>query len=91
MRDDYPDSKIRMITVFPPGVQRETLQKILAERWKVKTVPAYLDESVTLFQVFEVEGVPASVLFDAAGEMVKSFVGKPSEADLREALGSVVK
>ena len=91
MRGDYPDSQIRMITVFPPGVQRETLQKILAERWKVKTVPAYLDDSVTLFRVFEVEGVPASVLFDAAGEMVKSFVGKPAETELRKAFDSVLK
>ena len=91
MRGDYPDSKIRMITVFPPGVQRDTLQKILAERWKVKTVPAYLDDGTTLFQVFEVEGVPSSVLFDASGEMVKSFVGKPAEAELRAVFDSVLK
>ena len=90
MRNDYPDSKIRMITVFPPGVQRETLKKILTERWKVKTVPAYFDDATTLFQVFEVEGVPASVLFDARGEIVRSFVGKPAEAELRTAFDGVL-
>ena len=91
MRDDYPESKIRMITVFPPGVQRETMQKILTERWKVGRVPAYFDDATTLFKVFEVEGVPASVLFDAKGDAVRFFVGKPDRGELEEAFRGVTQ
>lgn len=91
MKGEYPESKIAMLTVFPPGMQRETLQKILTDRWKVGAFPAYLDDAMTLFEVFEVEGVPSSVLFDSKGNAVKFFVGMPDHDDLKEAFDGVLK
>lgn len=80
-----------MLTVFPPGVKRETLQKILSDRWKIKGIPAYIDEPAALFEAFEVEGVPSSALFDAEGNVIEFFVGMPDKGKLKEAFTKVLQ
>lgn len=91
MRKTYPENKISMITVFPPGARRDVIQKILTERWGIKSIPGYLDEDAKLFQAYGIRGVPFSVLFDAKGGEIARFEGMPGknaiEAAFRKALG----
>lgn len=91
MRKTYPEDKISMLTVFPPGASREVIWKILTERWGVKSIPGYLDKEAKLFQAYDIRGVPYSVLFDAKGRQVTTFEDMPQksalEAALRGALG----
>ena len=91
MRGDYPDSKLRMITVFPPGSSRSLAQQIMQLRWKIKTIDGYIDNAGELFAAYNVRGVPYSILYDKYGKEVKTFEGMPSKAALDSAFKSVVK
>ena len=90
MRDEFPETKIRMITVFPK-ISVEVIRTILYERWNVKGIPGYMDgESLALFAAFDVSAVPTSALLDANGELVEYYVGFPGEGEIVRALRSVV-
>lgn len=91
MRNNFPESKIGMITVFPPGTTRSLAQQVLQYRWKIKGISGYTDDTGALFEAYNVTGVPFSVLYDKYGKEVKIFEGMPNKAALEAAFKTVVK
>jgi thioredoxin-related protein len=90
MRDEFPETKIRVIAVFPPASVRTT-KTVLYDRWKIANIPGYMDGTTALFAGFGVEVVPTSALIDAAGEVVEYYEGFPGEEEITRALRSVTK
>lgn len=88
MRDEFPETKIRMITVFPKA-SVQTTRTVLHDRWKIQNIPGYIDEPMVLFAGFSVEAVPTSALIDAKGEIVEYYEGFPGEEEIVRALRSV--
>jgi|GEM_PF-4759970 len=91
MRTAYPEEKIGIITIFPSGASRETLARIMNDRWKSKSIKGYIDPRNELFEAFRIRGVPFSVLFDAEGKQVASFEGFPGREPIEEKFNSVIK
>lgn len=91
MRPQYPEEKIGIVTIFPGGAARETLSRVMDDRWKIKTVKGYVDPDGKLFAAYGIRGVPFSVLFDANGKQVASFEGFPGKGAIVEKFNSVLK
>lgn len=89
MRDEFPETKIRMITVFPKA-SAQMIRTVLRDRWEVKNIPGYIDEQLALFAAFDVSAVPTSALIDAEGELVEYYEGFPGEGEIVRALRSVI-
>ena len=91
MRAQYPEDKIGIVTIFPSGATRTMLNAVMNERWKIKTIKGYIDPNEELFEAYEIEGVPFSVLFDANGKQVATFEGFPGKGPIEEKFKSVIK
>ena len=90
LRSAYPPEKLAMLAVTPSGSPK-TLSRTMLSRWKVTTIPGYQDPKNALFDAFEVEGVPFTVLTDRKGRVVRTFLGLMPKEELTAALDKAIR
>ena len=90
MRDKYPDSKIKIVAIFPGGSSNEMIRKVYHDRWGIKNIPAFVDPKMKLFDAFDISGVPFSVVIDKNGRPGESFLGMADKKSMERAFDKVI-
>lgn len=89
MRDQLPESSVRMLAVFP-GMPLDTARGVIRSRWGVKNIRACVDDEGQLFEAAGVSAVPMSLLIGADGRTIESWVGYPGANAIKDAVSALL-
>ncbi|KGP72537.1 TlpA family protein disulfide reductase [Pontibacillus yanchengensis] len=79
--------KVKMITINVVGRERNA-QEGIDYATKFLTQPTLFDQGTEVYDAYNSQGVPTTVLINREGEIVKQFGDKAQFLDIVEAIGS---